>query len=358
MKGKRVTIYDLASKLGISASYVSRALNNHPSISDKMKKLVRDKAVELNYKHNSHAANLRRGSSKTIGVIVPKINENFFAHAIAGIEEVCFAHDHSLIICQSDESFKKEKIAIDTLISKNVDCMLISVSLETKTSDHLQEILQHHIHLIQFDRYFQDINSYIITSDNHLAAFNATTHLIKQGFSRIAYLGGPDHIAVFRDRKEGFLHAIRDAGLSVPDDFVVENALSKEAGAHIAGLLLRLDNPPQAFFAASDYAALGVMQTAGAMGIQVPQHLALIGFANEEFTELIQPTLSSVDQKSKEMGRCAASLYFTKILDRQADEKPSLQVIHSELIIRESSSVTAKKKREPVEQTDEIQGNK
>lgn len=340
MKGKRVTIYDLASALGISASYVSRALNDHPSISDKMKKLVKDKAAALNYKHNSHAANLRRGSSKTIGVIVPKINENFFAHAIAGIEEVCFANDHSLIICQSDESFKKEKIAIETLISKNVDCMLISVSLETKTSDHLQEIVQHHIHLIQFDRYFQDLNSYIITNDNHKAAYDATKHLIKQGYSRIAYLGGPNHIAIFKDRKEGFLDAMRDAGLPITDDFVVENALSKEAGARVAGHLLQLEDRPQAFFAASDYAALGAMQAARSMGIQVPQQLALIGFANEEFTELIQPTLSSVDQKSKEMGRCAASLYFTKILDKQADEKPSLQIIDSELIVRESSSVT------------------
>jgi LacI family transcriptional regulator len=346
MKGKRVTIYDLAAALGISASYVSRALNDHPSIGDKMRKLVKAKAAELNYKHNSHAANLRRGSSKTIGVIVPKINENFFAHAIAGIEEVCFANDHSLIICQSDESFKKEKIAVETLISKNIDCLLISVSLETKTSEHLQEILQHHIHLIQFDRYLQEINSFIITNDNRQAAFNATNHLIGQGYTRIAFLGGPDHIAIFKDRKDGFLDAIRKAGLSIPDEFVIENALSKEAGACAADQLLRLNEPPQAFFAASDYAALGAMQVARSMHIQVPQQLAVIGFANEEFTELIHPTLSSIDQKSKELGRCAASLYFTQLLDQQANEQPSLQIIDSELIIRESSLAAFVKKKE------------
>mgnify|MGYP001285167247 CR=1 FL=1 len=344
MKGKRVTIYDLASALGISASYVSRALNNHPSISDKMKSLVKAKATELNYKHNSHAANLRRGSSRTIGVIVPKINENFFAQAIAGIEEICFANDHSLIICQSDESFKKEQIAVETLIRKNVDCILISVSLETTTSAHLQEILQHHIRLVQFDRYLGDIDSFIITNDNRQTAYNATRHLIKQGYRRIAFFGGPDHITVFKNRKEGFLDAMREAGLAVPYDFVVENALSKEAGARAATQLLALKEPPQAVFAASDYGALGAMQVARAMNIKMPEQLGLIGFANEEFTELIQPALSTVDQKSRELGRCAANLYFTKLLDKKMNEKPSVQIIESRIMIRESSSMAVKQK--------------
>ena len=99
MNNKRVTIYDLAKELGISASYISKALNNHPSINEKMKQAVKKKALELNYKHNVHAANLRQGSSKTIGVIVPLINHRFFSEAIAGIEEVCFENNYSLLIC-------------------------------------------------------------------------------------------------------------------------------------------------------------------------------------------------------------------------------------------------------------------
>src|ERR1044072_3092678 len=108
MTGKRVTIYDLANELGISASYVSKALSNHPSLSEKIKLAVKKKAAELNYKQNSHAANLRQGLSKTIGVIVPHIDQSFFSEAIAGIEEVCFENNYSLIICQSHELFKQE----------------------------------------------------------------------------------------------------------------------------------------------------------------------------------------------------------------------------------------------------------
>lgn len=348
MKGKRVTIYDLASELGISASYVSRALNDHPSINNKIKKLVKAKAAELNYMHNSHAANLRRGSSKTIGVIVPKINEHFFSQTIAGIEEVCFANDHSLIICQSDESFRKEQIAVATLISKNVDCILISISLETKTADHLHDILNNHIHLIQFDRYLPGINSFIITNDNRKASYNATKDLIKRGYTQIAFLGGPDHIGIFKDRKEGFLDAIKEAGISIPYHFVIENALSKKAGAQAAEQLLRLKEVPQAFFAASDYGALGVLQTARALNIQVPEQLAVVGFANEEFTELIQPTLSSVDQKSKELGKCAANTYFSKIINSPIAPKASIQILRCELITRESSSARIPKNIKPV----------
>src|SRR5919112_1742884 len=120
MSGKRVTIYNIADELGMSASYVSRALNDHPTVSKKIKELVKGKAAQLNYKHNSHAANLRQGSSKTIGVIVPHINQSFFSEAIAGIEEACFASNHSLIICQSHESFQQECKAIETLIHQNV----------------------------------------------------------------------------------------------------------------------------------------------------------------------------------------------------------------------------------------------
>jgi LacI family transcriptional regulator len=168
--------------------------------------------------------------------------------------------------------------------------------------------------------------------------------LIKQGYNRIAFLGGPDHIAIFKDRKEGFLQAIREAGLHIPYDFVVESALSKEAGARAAAHLLALKEPPQAIFAASDYGALGAMQVARSLNIKMPEQLGLVGFANEEFTELIQPTLSTVDQKSKELGRCAANLYFTKLLDKKNTEKPSVQIIDSEIIIRESSSVAVKTK--------------
>ncbi|MBD0285463.1 MAG: LacI family DNA-binding transcriptional regulator [Flavisolibacter sp.] len=341
MNGKRVTSYDLANELGISASYVSRALNNHPAISKKVKDAVKKKAAELKYKHNSHAVNLRRGSSKILGVIVPHINQSFFSEAIAGIEEACFENNHSLIICQSHESLKHECIAVETLIHQNVDCILISISAETQTATHLEEIAIHDIHLIQFDRYLDALDSYKVLNDNKEASYSAVKKLIAEGYQRIAFLGGPEHVTIFKNRKKGYLEAIKEAELSIPYNFIIDNAFSREKGNKAAYELLSFKEPPDAFFTVSDHQSLGVLQAANDLDIKVPEQLGIFGFANEAFTELIKPTLSSVDQKSKELGKCAANLYFKNILPgTEATETNKKKIIKSEVIVRESSSRT------------------
>lgn len=335
---KRVTIYDIAVELGISASYVSRALNDHPSVNKNIITAVKKKASELNYKHNSHAANLRTGSSKTIGVIVPHINQSFFSDAIAGIEEACFENNHSLVICQSHESFKQECIAIETLIHHNVDCILISISAETQSSSYLEEITNLNIHLIQFDRCLDTINSHKVLNDNKEASFMAVKHLIEQGYRRIAFIGGPTHLTLFKNRKDGYLQAIKEAGLNIPYNFIIDDSLSKDMAIKVAGELLALKEPPDAFFTVSDYQSLGVLHVAGLLGIEVPKHLGVFGFANEAFTELVKPTLSSINQRSKDLGKCAANLYFKNILHRNNETITSKKkIIKSEIIVRESS---------------------
>jgi DNA-binding LacI/PurR family transcriptional regulator len=347
MKSKRVTIYDLAKELGISASYISKALNNHPSISEKIKQTVKKKAAELNYKQNSHAANLRQGLSKTIGVIVPHIDQRFFSEAISGIEDVCFENNHGLIICQSHESFNKECLAIDTLIHQNVDCILISISAETQSSDHLQTIKKNNIELIQFDRYIDDLDSYKVFNDNEEASYTIVRCLIEQGYKKLAFIGGPEHLAIFKKRKAGYLKAIKEAQLIIPYNFIVSDALSKEKAFEVAMELLTFKEPPDAFFTVSDHQSLGVLHAAESLNIKIPEQLGIFGFANEAFTELIKPSLSSVDQKSKELGRHAANVYFEKILkyktgkgnkkDSSKKDIDKSEIIKSEIIIRESS---------------------
>ncbi|HEX8461320.1 MAG TPA: LacI family DNA-binding transcriptional regulator [Segetibacter sp.] len=338
MSGKRITIYHIAEELGLSGSYVSRALNNHPAVSDKIKELVKNKARELNYRHNSHAANLRQGSSKTIGVIVPHINQSFFSEAIAGIEEACFENNHSLIICQSHESYKQECLAIETLIHQNVDCILISISGETTSSAFLEEVTNHNIELIQFDRCLENVGGFKVLNDNKDASCKAVNILIKEGYKRIAFIGGPDHLAVFNNRKEGYLQAVKKAGLKIPCSYIIDNALSKEEAIKAARKLLALEEPPDAFFTVSDLQSLGVLQVANSMNIKVPKQLGIFGFANEAFTELIIPALSSIDQKSKQLGKCAANLYFENIsAEKVATETSPNKIIKSEIIERESS---------------------
>lgn len=338
MQKKRTTIYHIASELGMSASYVSRALNDHPAVSEKVKMIVKQKAIELNYKQNSHAANLRQGSSKTIGVIVPQINQGFFSEVIAGIEEACYENNHNLIICQSHESNKQESIAVETLIHQNVDCILISVSAETKTSAHLEEIKNHRIHLIQFDRCIDTFESYKVLNDNEDASYKAVNQLIGEGYKRIAFIGGPEHLSNFTKRKEGYIKAMQHARLSIPEHYLIVNAFTRETAMEASKVLLLGKNRPDAFFAVFDAQSLGVLQVANSLNIQVPQQLGIFGYSNEAFTEFITPTLSSVDQKSKHLGKLTANLYFQNILSGNGQvEKNSTIIIKSEIIVRDSS---------------------
>ena len=338
MNNKRVTIYDLAKELGISASYISKALNNHPAINEKVKEAVKKKALELNYRHNSHAANLRQGSSKTIGVIVPHINQSFFSEAIAGIEETCFKNNHSLIICQSHESFKQECVAIDTLIHQNVDCIIISVSAETQSASHLETIKKNRIELIQFDRCIDSLDSYKVLNDNKEASYSAVKNLIEQGYQKIAFLGGPAYLPVFKNRKEGYLKAIKEAQLIIPYNFIVDDVLYAKRTSEAVNELLHLKEPPDAFFTVSDHQSLEVFKMAESMQIKIPEQLGIFGFANEDFSEIINPALSSVDQNSKELGKQAAAIYFENILKKkQTPGEDKTKLVKSEIIIRESS---------------------
>jgi LacI family transcriptional regulator len=339
MKQKGVTIYDIAKALDIHATYVSRALNEHPTINKDMVQLVKEKAKELNYRHNSAAANLRHGKSKILGVIVPKINQSFFSNTIAGIEDVCAKNNHSIIICQTNNSYQKEIEAVETLLQQHVDAILISLSAETKTSGHLQEIINNQVILIQFDRHDDSILSYIVANDNQIAAGKAVKHLLEQGYKRIAYIGGPEHLRIYKDRKQGFIDAIRSANIPIPYEFVSNITLEKEHAFEIAKTLLSCPNPPDAFFTASDYASLGVLKAAQSLNLKIPSELGIIGFQNEEFTEIITPSISSVNQFSFNMGMKAAQQYFNTI-SKSKDKKTSFntEVISCEIVIRESSN--------------------
>jgi len=334
---KRATIYDLAKDLGISPSYVSKALNNHPSVGESMRQKVKEKAGELNYKHNSHAANLRRGQSKTIGVVVPHINQSFFSDAISGIEEVCFAYDHSLVICQSHESFDKEGKAIETLIHQNVDCILISNAEETAGPDHLHQIRKNHIPVIQFDRCLDGFDSFKVVNDNRNVTLEAVRTLIGEGYRNIAFLGGPARVKAFQDRKDGFVAAIAEAGLPIPYNFIVDNVLSRDRAQQAALPLLRLPHRPDAIFSVSDHQSLGVIDAAATLGIAIPTQLGVFGFADEAFAQLVTPSLSTIDQHSIELGRKAAELYFQRIYQQEGTPVIETIVIPSDIRIRQSS---------------------
>lgn len=336
---KRATIYDIAEKLNIAASSVSRALNNSRHVNEETKKLVLKTAAELNYKHNTLASNLRKGQSKTIGVVVPFINQNFFSNVIAGIEDASYLKGYNLIICQSNEQHSKEINCINTLINQHVDCIVISVSVDTTDFAHLQNVIDHGIELIQFDRVADELETLKVINDNEQAAFEAVSHMIEQGYRRIALLEGPQNLQIFHQRKTGYLKAMQKHGLPVADELMIANAWTRELGTKGAHQLLSLPQRPDAIFAsASDFAALGALDAAAGLGIKVPSELGICGYANESFSEITNPAITTVDQYSIYMGKTVANLYFQEMENRDDTEViPKIISIKPKLLVRAST---------------------
>lgn len=339
---KRTTIYDIAKKLNIAASSVSRALSNSGHVNEATKKLILKTAAELNYKRNSIASNLRKGESKTIGVVVPYINQNYFANVIAGIEEATYQKGYNLIICQSNESMSKEIKCINTLINQHVDCIVISISVDTCDYKHLQNVIDNDIELIQFDRTVAELETLKVVNDNEQASFEAVSHMIEQGYKRIALLEGPQNLAIFKDRKTGYVNALRKYGMPVLDELMMENAWTKELSASATRKLLNLSHPPDAIFAStSDFSALGVLEVALAMGIKVPSELGICGYSNEAFTEITSPSITTVDQLSVYMGKTVGNLYFQELDNKEdSDVVPKVISIKPKLLVRSSTRRT------------------
>jgi LacI family repressor for deo operon, udp, cdd, tsx, nupC, and nupG len=336
---KRTTIYDIAKKLNVTPSSVSRALNNSGYVNETTKNLILKTAAELNYKRNTLASNLRMGQTKTIGVVVPRINQNFFSNVIAGIEDITYQKGYNLIICQSDEQYEKEVKCVNTLINQHVDCIVISVSADSYNYDHLRNVIDQGIQLIQFDRVADELETLKVINDNEQASYEAICHLIDQGYKKIALLEGPQNLNIFRQRKSGYLAALSKFKIPVNEAFVIENAWTKELGAEATRNLLSLPEPPDAIFAStSDFSALGVLEVANALAIKVPEQLGICGYSNEAFTEITSPSITTIDQFSIDMGKAVANLYFDEVENKQAAAKPKTISIKPQLIIRRSTN--------------------
>lgn len=334
---KRTTIYDIAQRLNLAASSVSRALNNSPKVNAVTRALVHKTAAEMNYQHNVMAANLRKGNNPTIGVVLPRINQDFFSNVIAGIEEITYNKGYNLVICQSNELHKREVDCVNTLINQQVSCIIISLAAETGNHDHLQQVLDRNIHLIQFDRVAPEIDTFKVINENEKASYEAVSHLIGQGYKRIALLEGPQHLDIFNQRKKGYITALKEHNLPVLQELMCENAWTKELSAEATAQLLDLPSPPDAIFAStSDFSALGVLEVATKKGIAVPKDLGICGYSNEPFTEITSPSITTIDQYSIDMGNTIAKLYFEEMEDVEQYE-PRIVSLRPTLIIRNST---------------------
>ncbi len=292
----------------------------------------------MNYKPNANASNLRTGDSHLFGVIVPRINMTFFSDVIAGIEEVANRKNYNIIICQSHDSFEKEEECIQTLINQNVACIMISLAAATTTDKHLKEIIARDIQLIQFDRVNEKLKTNKVVN-NEDGIFQAIDHLLLQGYQRIAHLAGPQNISIYWKRKEAFIAALRKKQIIVNKNLIASDCFTKEKAVTSVRRLLRMKHRPDAIIASADFMTLAALEVARELNIKVPEELGICGYANEGFTELTTPALSSINQHSFDMGVAVANLFFDQVKDKDTKENTRKKeiIIHSQLITRSSS---------------------
>ncbi|HEY5690759.1 MAG TPA: LacI family DNA-binding transcriptional regulator [Cyclobacteriaceae bacterium] len=343
MNYNQVTIKDIARELGISPSTVSRALKDHPDISVETKKTVNQLAIKLNYQPNTVALNLRQSKTNTIGVIIPEIVHFFFSTVISGIEDVAYRAGYNVILAQSNESQAREITDLKALFNSRVDGMLMSVSRGTTNFDHIESIVAKGVPFVFFDRVYGNPRLSKVIVDDFAGSKEATLHLIEQGCKRIAHIEGPPNLDISKQRLGGYKEALKENGFKFEDDLVTLCSTGTiEEGKLATEKLLNLKNPPDGIFATNDPSAMGAMQAIKAKGLKIPDDVAIVGFSNWQFSALMEPPLSSVDQPGFEMGQEAAKLLIRQIdtrgKDRSGKEIPSeTKVLKTHLIVRASS---------------------
>lgn len=346
MKFEAVTIKDIARALGLSTSTVSRALRDSYEISPETKQLVLEYARQINYRPNPIALSLKEKRSRSIGVIVSEIANSFFSQIINGIESIAYSKGYNVIISQTRESYEREVINMDFLSSRSVDGFLISVSTETQDFSHITDLYQRGLPIVFVDRTVESVDTHKVVADNFKGAYDATAHLLSNGYKRIAHLASSAFLSITRERAAGYSKALADAGVEYNEEYVkhcMHGGLIYDEVDAAMNDLTGLKHKPDAVFSSSDTLTTNCMRYCRAKEIVIPDNLALVGFSNINLTDLLSPSLSVVRQPAFEMGQVSAELLINTIESKRPVTAFETKVLPAELFIRDSSG--KKKKR-------------
>ena len=335
--GKEVTIYDIAEKLKISPSTVSRGLQDHPGISKKTKKKIFDMAEQIGYRSNHFARNLRQKQTKTIGVVVHELKSNFITSVLSGIEKITTEAGYDLIITHSSESHQKEVANAKNLFCKRVDGLIASLAFNTPDLDHYKPFREKGVPVIFFDRVEQDGECPVVIIDNARCGYLAAKHLIEQGCKRIIHATSSLKRNVYSQRYKGFRDALFDNGIPFDETQLLVNDLSEEAGFEIATKILAMDPLPDGAFITNDFVAAVCMRTLKEQGLKIPDDIAVIGFNNDAIGKLVEPGLTTINYPGVEMGEIAARNLISHLKGISDLYQTSTIIVRSDLIVRESS---------------------
>jgi LacI family transcriptional regulator len=333
---KRTTIKDVARKLNVAVSTVSRAFNDKYDIRKETRDLILKTAHEMGYHPNPIAQKLIQRKTFTVGVVVPEFVNSYFPEVIIGIQDVLVKKGYQVLVMQSNECHITELENVKTLENNMVDGLIISLSRETLNNEYYIRMLEKGYPIVFFNRIDDQIPASRVIFDDYKWAYFATEHLIKQGYKKIYHFSGFKHLSLSRNRIMGYQKAMNKFKIPFQKSQIIETGFYMEDGQSVMRSLLDRGELPEAIFASTDPAAIGAMRVIKKAGLRIPQDIAVVGFTESRMAEVVDPPLTSVSQPTFEMGKAAAELLLKQIA---ADGFASVQtiVLNGKLNIRESS---------------------
>jgi LacI family transcriptional regulator len=330
-----LTIKILAKELKLSVATVSKALGDSHEISNETKQKVLSLAQKLNYIPNPYASSLRKRKSKTIAIVLPEVADSFFSLAINGIESVAREKGYHVLIYLTHESFEREKAILNEFKSGRVDGILISVSEETRSSDHIKEVSTEAIPVVFFDRICEDVKTAKVTTDDFESGYKATQHLAVQGCKKIIYLAVSADLSINKYRMEGYQKALKDYGVTDADIVLCGNNLDENY--HTIKEALTRKNRPDGIVASVEKLITPIYLACKEIKLTIPNDIKLISFTNLKTALILDPPLSTITQPAFEMGKTAATILFKGIEKENFDLSKERIVIPSVLVERSST---------------------
>jgi LacI family transcriptional regulator len=332
-----VRLKDIAQDLGVSLVTVSKALRNHPDISEETRERVLRRVEELNYRPNLAARALVTGKTHLMGLVVPDLVHSFFSQIANAISKALREHRYSLVITSSQEDPELERLEIDQLLAQGVDCLFIATTQLTLES--FLRIEEQETPYILMDRKLPELVANFVGVDDECVGYLATKHLVEIGCRRIAHIGIP-YLSPALGRLEGYRRALRHYGVQVPAEYVITRPHGDDAGDttgyDLMKKLLGLRPLPDAVFCHNDPMALGAMKAILGAGLRIPEDIAIIGCGNVGYSDCLRAPLTTIDQDCEGIGERAARLAFD-LLESQTHPEPKTILLEPRLVVRDST---------------------
>jgi LacI family transcriptional regulator len=331
-----VNIKQLAAKLNLSTSTVSRAFRGHSDINEKTKNRILEMAKELNYQPNHLASNMREKKSKTIAVIVPEIANNFFSQAIHGIEGIARNKGYHILIYVTDDNYKKEVDYINHLSNGRVDGIIMSVSGEGNDHQYLQKINRIKMPIVFFDRVYEDIDAPKVVTNDYESSFSATEHLINSGCEKIIFLVINKSLSIGKLRMNGYIDALKKYHIPYREEYVIDCSNDHTENKQLLKKTLK-ELQPDGVFASVERLAFATYYATYDLDIQIPQQLKVISFSSLEIAPLLNPPLTTITQPAFDLGLNAVNILF-KTLESKDELLESESLLLKSVLIKRKSS--------------------